>query len=790
MTWLSEAVLDDPSSGTAGAANPESPVALGRQASDADRLILECAGEGIYGLDSQGNTTFANPAALRMIGYPAEEILGKPQHATIHHSHADSSHYPRELCPIYMAIRDGKVYRSESEVFWRKDGTSFPVAYTSTPILDDGRPCGAVVIFQDISERKRREAWEARKTAIFLAITSLQDLESTLRLIADSFQQSFPAWPAFFLPEESGEAELTLVASASERQPVWTRLLQQRSGGELTPWRRAALSPAPLVERCCGDLDEAAAELLGEVPGKFLWSCPLRSSTGQMLGVATFLVRDEEDLRNTQQELTQVCNLARMAIEHHQLHAELLRQSQYDHLTRLPNRMLLEDRLQRALARARRHDSQLAVCYLDLDEFKQVNDVLGHNAGDALLRHVARVLQDGIRDIDTVARQGGDEFILLLPDLEDESEAGSICERILARLQEPVEIEHQMLIPAASMGMTLYPGEAATAGELLRHADLALYAAKRAGRGQLARFSSTLGQEVEQKTTLERELRYALGRGQLSLEYQPIFAADLRLHGFEALLRWHHPTLGLVSPELFVPIAEQMGLIPSIGKWVLDEACHQARQWNLYAPAPVRVFVNVSGAQLSRPDFAQTVSSALANHQLASHLLELEITETWIVADPVAASLRLTELRQLGVTISIDDFGSGHASFTYLQQLPVDLVKIDRAFISCLDGTSKQSAIVRAIVALASELGLKTIAEGIETAPQLAELGATECTFYQGFLLSPPIRGAATHALIGTMRTIPLTIEGAALTTDLESVALADPLEAFPAAPIPLEGAP
>ena len=479
-----------------------------------------------------------------------------------------------------------------------------------------------------------------------------------------------------------------------------------------------------------------------------------------MLGVSTILLREQEAGQEFHQELSQLCDLARMAIEHHQLHTELVRQSQYDHLTGLPNRMLLEDRLHRALVRARRYGSQLAVCYLDLDEFKQVNDVLGHNAGDALLRHVAQVLQEGLRDIDTVARQGGDEFILLLPDLQSKREAALICERVLARLRESVEIEHQLIIPAASMGMALYPGEASTAGELLRHADLALYAAKRSGRDQLALFSPTLGQELEQKTTLERELRYALGRGQLSLEYQPIYAADLRLHGFEALLRWHHPTLGPVSPALFVPIAEQMGLISSIGKWVLDEACRQARQWNLQATAPVRVFVNVSCAQLSRSDFPETVSSALSLHQLASHLLELEITETWIVADPEAASVKLRELRELGVTISIDDFGSGHASFTYLQQLPVDLIKIDRSFISCLDGTTKQSAIVRAIVALASELGLKTVAEGIETAHQLEELGSTQCTFYQGYLFSKPIRGAATQALIRTMQPLPPAKDG------------------------------
>jgi diguanylate cyclase (GGDEF)-like protein len=412
------------------------------------------------------------------------------------------------------------------------------------------------------------------------------------------------------------------------------------------------------------------------------------------------------------------------------------------------NRLLLEDRLNQALANAKRHGTCLAVCYIDLDEFKHINDTLGHSAGDALLRHVATVLQSSLREIDTVARQGGDEFILLLPDLTGPSEAEDICERVLTGLRQPVVIDHQTLVPAASIGMSLYPSPAETASGLLQHADLALYTAKRAGRDRMQRFDSALGEQMQQRITLERELRFALAREQLTIEYQPLYSAEMKLEGFEALLRWSHPTLGRIDPGLFVPIAEQSGFIVPIGEWVLREACQQALEWNLRSPHPIRVFVNVSGVQLGLASFPSAVSEALAQTGLEASLLEIEITEGWIISDPETATPKLQALRALGVRISIDDFGSGHASFTYLQQLPIDTVKIDRSFVSCLNGTTKQSAIVRAIIALAEELGLCTVAEGIETMPQLNELLTTQCELFQGFLFSKPLHSASASLLL------------------------------------------
>ncbi len=742
-----------------------------RTVSEANDFILEAAGEGIYGIDANGITTFANPAAERMTGWNRGELIGKPQHGTIHHSHADGSHYPAEKCPIYGALHDGLVHHCDSEVFWRKDGTSFPVAYTSTPILLDSRLSGAVIVFQDVTLRKRREAWESAKSAVFAAITSHQELDTTLAKITAAAVELFPGSSVAVLRCTGNGLRLAAHTNIPDQLQLLFASLLIGDGSSACAQAAelgSAIQYARLPDRPqCRELAASRFE-----------SClaiPLRCVAGKVLGVIAFFDKHDDlhknprqsprnDLEQGQQSVTvtSICDLARLAIEHQLLHTELLRQSQHDHLTGLPNRLLLEDRLARALVNARRHGTLVAVCHLDLDHFKQINETLGHTVGNSVLCHVANVLRDTLKEIDTVARQGGDEFILILSDLKSEAEADAICERIFSSLRSPLEAGPQTLTLAASIGRSMYPMNNDNGAALLQEADLALYAAKYCGGNRLQAFNESLGERIQRDIEMQWELRTAIERDQLHVVYQPLFNILGRLVGFEALLRWTHPHLGAVNPEVFIPIAEKTGVILSIGKWVLETACKEARGWNSLSERPIRISVNVSAVQLGHPEFTAVIGEALSQSGLPSELLDLEITETSLVADTGAASTRLRELRALGIHISMDDFGCGHSSFSYLQTLPIDTIKIDRSFIAPLDGTEKKSAIIRAIFALAHQLGLQTVAEGVETEEQMEELQTTDCGLLQGYFLSRPLSAEAARLLVieGGLAPSRKTIEG------------------------------
>jgi diguanylate cyclase (GGDEF)-like protein/PAS domain S-box-containing protein len=726
------------------------------------RLILQASGDGICSLDSDGITTFANPAAESMTGWSTGELIGESQHATLQHSYADGSHLPRSACPICLALRDGRIHSSDSEVFWRKDGTCFPVAYTSTPILRDGQPDGAMVIFRDISERKRREAWEQSKNSIFLAITSNVALDATLAMIAEAFVQRFP-FSAIAMMTYSAN-QLRLAAQGRLPASLQQQLASVEAGAGTSDSSFACTRAADLCREVLSTRHPEQPELppcreLVESAFSTCLALPMLSISGDVLGVVLFFDPEEDagDIRGMA-SVNGVCDLFRLAMEHRHLHAELVRESQHDHLTGLPNRLLLEDRLDRAIFYAKRHGEQLAVCCIDLDRFKEINDTMGHAAGDFVLLSVARLLMESLREVDTVARQGGDEFILILPEIRTEAEVDEICQRIMTRLRTPIQMGKQTITVSASIGRCIYPADGHSTSALLKNGDIALYTAKRAGRDRIERFDCTLGEKVQRHIEMQRELRYALERQQFHLVYQPVFRMDSQLAGFEALLRWDHPTFGVVPPGTFIPMAEESGLILSIGEWVLNQACRQAQEWNTASSEPVKIHINVSGVQLNQDNFTGTVASALANSGLTASLLDLEITETCIIADPEAAAMRLRELRQLGIQISIDDFGCGHSSFSYLQQLPVDSIKIDRSFIACLDGTYKKSAILRTIVALAAELGLQTVAEGVETGQQFDELQTTQCGMVQGFLLSKPLSPAAARRLLNRRLLAPLKL--------------------------------
>ena len=551
------------------------------QLSRQHEMVLKSAGEGIFGLDLDGNATFVNPAAARITGWKVEELVGRPQHNVLHHTKTDGSPYPREECPIHAALEDGTTQSRDEEVFWRKDGTSFPVEYTSSPILQDGEVVGAVVTFKDITERKALE-----------------------------------------------------------------------------------------------------------------------------------------------QQL------------HHQAF--------YDPLTGLPNRALFMERLAHASTRANRRDSRVAVLFMDLDDFKVVNDSLGHKSGDQLLKAVAERVKACLRPEDTAARLGGDEFTFLVEDVASVGEGVELAERISEVLQPPFTLDEQKVFTTASIGIVLSGPTHERAEDLLRHADLAMYRAKHKGKARYEVFEPSMNHEALTRLRLENELRRALERGEFRVYYQPIVSLeDGRIVGTEALVRWQHPQWGLLLPKEFLFVAEETGLILQIGEVVLREACHQMRAWQRrYPDLPAMIVsVNLSPGQLFG---AELVAEILAETELDPESLQLEITEGMLPSNGVlSVNNTLRSLKDLGIQLAVDDFGMGYSSLSYLKRFPVNFLKIDRSFIAGLgqdaNGASKDAEIVLAMIDLTHALGLKAVAEGVETAEQLTQLCNMGCDFAQGYYFSEPL---------------------------------------------------
>ena len=438
----------------------------------------------------------------------------------------------------------------------------------------------------------------------------------------------------------------------------------------------------------------------------------------------------------------------------------------HDGLTGLPNRVLLRNQLEQQLARVKRGDSMAVLC-LDLDHFKAVNDTLGHPIGDALLQEVGRRLSECIRAEDTVARLGGDEFSIIQVAGEQPLGATILARRIIEVISQPFNLDgHQVLI-GTSIGIALAPADGDDPDRILKNADMALYRAKADGRAAYRFFEPDMDAKMQARRTLEIDLRRALSQGEFELYYQPLVnLEEERVSAFEALIRWNHPTRGQIPPTEFIPLAEEIGLIVSIGKWVLDRACLEAAEW----PSSVRISVNLSPAQFKTPGLVLNVKSALDESGLDPKRLELEITESVLLQNSADTLAILHEIRALGVSISMDDFGTGYSSLSYLRSFPFDKIKIDQSFIRDIDLSHEATAIIRAVSGLGFSLGMATTAEGVETAEQLASLRDEGCTEVQGYYFSPPRPArdvAGLIASINAMRVKPLdsgiqlTIEGA-----------------------------
>jgi diguanylate cyclase (GGDEF)-like protein/PAS domain S-box-containing protein len=424
--------------------------------------------------------------------------------------------------------------------------------------------------------------------------------------------------------------------------------------------------------------------------------------------------------------------------------AKIAHMAQHDSLTGLPNRAQLNERLDRALEHARQHDGLVATHLLDLDHFKNVNDTLGHPMGDKLLKAATERLRALVSSNDTVARMGGDEFAIVQTGIVQPNEASALAQSIIESLSQPYSLDGQHAIIAASIGIAVGPADGLSPEQLLRNADLALYRAKGDGRAAFRFFEQEMDAQMQKRRALEYDLRKALGAGEFELHYQPVVNLERnRMSGVEALIRWHHPTNGMIPPATFIPLAEEIGAIVQIGEWAIREACNAAARW----PDDINVAVNLSAAQFHNPGLVQVVIGALAASGLAAGRLELEITESILLQDREATLATLYQLRELGVRIAMDDFGTGYSSLSYLQRFPFDKIKIDRSFIRNIAESSGSLNIVRAVTAMANGLGMTTTAEGVETAEQLDAIKAEGCTEMQGFLFSRPLPASELEPL-------------------------------------------
>ncbi|MBU0689972.1 MAG: EAL domain-containing protein [Gammaproteobacteria bacterium] len=675
--------------------------------SEKNRALLHNGSDGIHILDEHGNVMEASEAFCSMLGYTRDEVIG------MNVSQWDAS---MDSTEIRMALRRQFEYKGRSEFeskHRRKDGSVFDVEISGIPLLLDGKP----VLFnssRDISARKQAEA------ELHIAATAFEtqdgimvtDAEGNILRVNKAFSEITGYEPEQVVGQnprilKSGRHDAVFYSA------MWHAIKTHGSwSGEIWNRRRS-----------------------GEIYPERLTITALKDEHGKLVNY----VASVTDITLHKAAENEIRSLAF-----------------YDPLTGLPNRRLMLDRLQQALSSCGRSKKFGAVLFLDLDNFKSLNDTLGHDKGDLLLQEVARRLELCIRKGDTVARLGGDEFVVMLEDLsphalEAASQTEGVGEKIMEMLNKPYQLGHHEYHNSPSIGATLFSEGRDSIDELIKQADIAMYQAKKAGRNTLRFFDPQMQESLNAKASLEDDLRKSLTRAQFSLYYQVQVDENYRPFGAEALIRWIHPERGLVSPDHFIPLAEETGLILPIGEWVLENACAQLKAWeDTPLTSGLCLSINVSAKQFHQAGFVTQVSDAIRHHAVDPGKLELELTESMLLENVDETIATMEALKQLGIKLSLDDFGTGYSSLQYLKRLPLDQFKIDKSFIRDIAVSSSDRAIVQSVIAMAHSLELDVIAEGVETQTQCDLLMKHGCPHYQGYLFSKPVPIAQFEASLSS----------------------------------------
>ncbi len=701
-----------------------------------NRRRVESTDHGICEIDQGGHITFANTVAAKMLAVSGEDLSEAwIQEKLI----ADDNESSIRAISEFVLRLAGPIHQAKGHIV-RPDGPPISVEWSSTPSFCEGKFTGATVTLCDVSEREAELRFTRFRTELLEMIARNKPEEEVSRLLVAAVEQRLPDYCCSVLVCDSeyfrvvASSRLPESFRAALRTVPCNRIIQtthHKGSTELRSW------------------EDTLRPIARDNQFEGTWTEPMISDANELLGTLVLNHSTVTPLDMSQGRiLCEAARLGALAIEHHRAYERLLHQGYHDALTGLPNRLLLADRLKQALARAERNKMQVAFLSIDLNRFKDINDTLGHDAGDLFLRQISVRLASRVRASDTLARTGGDEFTVILPDIQDVHDVGRVAEALTASLRDPFQLENHTLYGSASIGVAIYPRDGADGDTLQRNADRAMYRAKSQGRTPIQYYSGEESFEDRNRIEIELHLHRAIEQGAFSLHYQPQFSCDRRLDAFEALLRFQHPKFGMVPPTRFIPVAEESGLILPIGEWVLTEVCRQILEWQEKGLRPLRVAVNVSPLQLACGDFPDTVARVLRKTGVKPDLLELELTEGVLMNSVPDSARQISELARLGVRLSVDDFGTGYSCLSYLHQLPLHSLKIDRSFVVRMLEPDGTRCIVEAIVTLARNLGLKTVAEGVETEAQLELLQTIGCDLIQGYLFSRPLSALDASCLL------------------------------------------
>jgi len=736
----------------------------------------------------------ANSKLCEMLGYGREELLCLTTDQILHPDNVDSDRFKYR-----DKLLNGEMESYFSErLYLRKDGSVITVDRTVSLVRDAaGRPEYFIRIMEDVSERKRAERQREMEHAVTRVLAQATSIADAMRRVLQTMCEGFDwvcgahwQWDektemlriaeAWHGSGEEIEAFVAESRASANEAPAWSGTAPgiQTGGVVRSVWYSGGAVWIPDVAQRADFRRGLAATRAGL---RSAFGFPILAE-GQPLGVMEFYSYGS---RQPDEALLQIVRAIGSQIgqfiQRKQAEAALreseeqLRQiAHYDNLTGLPNRVLFYDRLKQALSQARRNQWTMAVMFLDLDRFKNVNDTLGHGAGDRLLKQVSERLVACVRSGDTAGRLSGDEFAVVLSSLAQPDDAGLVAQKMMAELSRPFDLDGKEVFASASIGITLYPADSTDQETLIRNADTAMYRAKEMGRNRIQFYTPEMNARAMEKLNLENSLRYALARQEFQLHYQPKVSLESgEVTGVEALLRWQHPALGMMSPADFIPMLEETGLIVAAGEWVIRTACAQIRAWQAAGVNPVPIAVNLSARQFQASELGTTIARILEEEGIEHRLLELEITESSIVDNTEEAARTLEFLNSLGVRVAIDDFGTGYSSLSYLKRFPLDALKIDSSFVRDISTDPDDAAITKAIITMAHSLELAVIAEGVETEQQLNFLSANGCDQIQGYIFARALPGNECTALLASGRRLDRPAPGTLLTADIRRGLLA-----------------
>jgi diguanylate cyclase (GGDEF)-like protein/PAS domain S-box-containing protein len=685
-------------------------------------VALASVADAVITTDAAGRIAYFNPVAVATTGWSANEVIGKPLTRCFAVVYDDTGAGLESPFETVRRLGENIELSTHSNLI-SKNGARVPIECHVAPIRDaDGRFSGAAIVFRDVGRRRAAE-----------------------RALQTSEESRVEHAEALFEEKERAQVTLQSIGDAVVSTNFWGRVHFLNVVAErMTGWQQA--------EAAGRGLDDVfrLIDSTTRIPIPNPTALAIIENRTVHLGINCMLIRRDgteiavetsaAPIHDQQGGVIGAVMVAHDVTVARELSNKLARLALHDSLTDVPNRTLLSDRLDQAIVRAQRSGASIALLFIDLDRFKHINDSMGHDVGDQLLKSVARRLLACVRSSDTVSRHGGDEFLVLLEEIAHAQDAAGCAEKILASLDLPHRVGDHDLRLTASIGIAIFPTDAPDAETLLKHADFAMYQAKYTGRNTFQFFKPEMNANALERQSLETDLRHAVERQEFVLNYQPKIDLETgAIIGVEALIRWHRPLRGLVPPAQFIPIAEESGLILPIGRWILERACRQARSWQDEGLAPICVAINVSAVELRAKDFLLNVRQILDASGLDPNLLEIELTETFMMQDWKSTAEVLRSLKDLGVKLALDDFGTGYSSLSYMKRFPIDALKIDQSFIRDMTTDTEDASIVSAVINMGRSLHMRVVAEGIQTRDQLTFLQHRQCPEGQGYYFIPPI---------------------------------------------------